>query len=118
MQIKLEGFIRAWHWGRADKPLTEFYFDNNGETSEYSIAIQPCSIEVELELPENGVLTAAIVEALKKERDEIYVKATRDAAAYDDKISKLLALTNDTSEMVFETPPSPPSSGNDDDLPF
>lgn len=95
MKVKIEGCIKAWHWGNPEQTLEAFRFSENLEDSENDCVIAPYTIELEVSAPGKDELTARIVQALRKEKQELFAEASQKAAIYDDKIDKLLALTNE-----------------------
>jgi len=92
MKIRIDGFVRAWHWGEPNEPLVSFYFSADGDPQDNSCVIAPHTIEVNVELPDNKQLTAKIVEALREEKQRVYREANQQTALLDKKIEKLLAL--------------------------
>jgi len=109
MKIKIEGCVKAWHWKDPDKELTMFRFSEDLEDSENDCVLAPYTIELEVPLPNSIELTARIVKALRKEKQAVLAEAAQKAAVYDDRINKLLALTNEVPAAVTEI---------SDDLPF
>ena len=110
MKIKIEGHIYGWHFGDPKRVMDDFDFGpGKGTDGDSNIVVAPHTIEVEVELPGAEQITASIVQALRKEKQKAYEVAAQKAAVYDDRINKLLALTNEVPAAVTEI---------SDDLPF
>lgn len=110
MKIKIEGYISAWHFGDPRRALDDFnFYEGTPEDTDSRIALCPHTIEVEVDLPETGELTQRVVLALRKQKDAIYVEAAAQAERVQDKIERLLALTNEVPAQAAEV---------DDDIPY
>lgn len=97
MKIKIEGFIRAYHWAQPERPLENFYFSMLAEpATEYDILLTPHTIETEVELPKGEALTAKMIEGLRAAAAHIYAEAAQKAAPLEKRIQQLLAITNET----------------------
>ncbi len=110
MKIKIEGYISAWHYGDPKRTLDDFnFYEGEMEDTDSRIALCPYTIEVDIDLPKTDELTQRVVLALRKQKDAIYVAAAEQAERVQDKIERLLALTNEVPAQVVEM---------DDDIPY
>ena len=68
MKVKIEGCVVGWHWGQPDREIVQFDFrKGEPQDGEYYIHFGPHTLEVEIELPQQGEVTQRLVEALRKE---------------------------------------------------
>jgi len=104
MKIKIDGWIGSYHWGDPDRPLTLFHFNIAKSTDSDYIDICAYSIEVEIETPTRDWMTAQTIKLLQEEKRRAYEEATQTAARCEDKIQKLLALTNEVKEVLDDIP--------------
>jgi hypothetical protein len=98
MKVKIEGYVIGWHWGQPDRKIIQFDF-RSGKLmdDEFYVHLGPYTVELELELPSQGELTQRLVEVLRKEKAAAYVHAAQKAAELDERIEKLLCLTNEVA---------------------
>jgi len=97
MKIEIPGHVYGYHWGDPERTLSGFYFSaGEPKDTEYAMALAPYTVVLEMrELPSSDEVTQHVVEALRAEKQETYARAAREAARIDEKISELLALTNE-----------------------
>lgn len=96
MKVKIKGFIRAYHWGDPLKKIaaSECCFSENSENDEYSIVLGPCVVEADVDVPDVEQVTVALVAAYRAEQTAINLEAAKKNAVYEDKVQRLLAITN------------------------
>ena len=110
MKIKIEGYVSAWHFGDPRRTLDDFnFYEGPMEDTDSRIALCPYTVEVDVDLPETDELTQRVVLALRKQKDAIYVHAAEQAERVQDRIERLLALTNEVPAQTVE---------EGDDIPF
>ena len=110
MKIKIEGHIYGWHFGNPRRVIEDFDFaPGPGKDSDSHVVIAPCTLELDVEMPTAEHITASLVQALREEKRKTYEAAAQKAAQYDERIERLLAITN-------EAPARAP--GDEDDIPF
>jgi len=97
MRIEIPGHVYGYHWGRPENKLEKFYFEaGEPKDTEYAMALAPYTVVLELrELPSTDEVTQHVVETLRKDKQEAYVRAAHEAARIDEKIERLLAITNE-----------------------
>lgn len=96
MKIRIEGHISAWHYGNPDRVLDDFnFYEGPPEDTDSRMALCPHTIEVEVDLPASDERTQRLVLALRKQKDAIYAAAAEHAQRVEEKIERLLALTNE-----------------------
>lgn len=95
MKIRIEGWIGSYHWGNPEHPLALFHFSPVKNTDPDYIDVCQHTIEVEIPAPTREELTVKTIELLQAEKQAAYVKAGETAARCEDKIQRLLALTNE-----------------------
>lgn len=98
MKIRIEGWIGSYHWGNPERPLANFHFRTERNTDSDYIEVCPHTIEVEIPTPTREELTVKTIELLRAEKQEAYARAAEKAAICEDKIQRLLALTNEVKE--------------------